>query len=342
MLNPRRIKDAGRKARNRLEVVQLKQEIYDEKALEWFVAEHGYEWRDVKGRTEGGLDFEGRVLAPILVDYDDDDPAAKRNYRIYHPLCHQGLFFDFAQCAPTEESVLSFATRFGFLCTYDVSFTTPELQGIYHNGEQLILWDWMISDMRQAIAFWKAVQTQDEKAAKELMTWDDTLGWTYMTYDSTGRRHVNRLVPDGKLVRLPKDKALDAARGFTQCIINGHLDSHCGAFIAKSEVSQCYIPRIRPTSLLGCIWWQFARTFTGEIAYKFCKICGSPIEVSKLAEGGHYSNREFCSGSCRQKDHRNKVSEARRLADSGKKPAAIAKAMGIELETIERWLTKRK
>src|SRR5262249_42659623 len=99
--------------------------------------------------------------------------------------------------------------------------------------------------------------------------------------------------------------------------------------------------RILPTSLIGAIWWQFARSVNGEARYQPCEACGRLIELS-TGNHGFRSDRRFCSKRCKFKGHRLRVKQAREMNAEGRTAQQIATALDTDVEAVKRWLTRTR
>ena len=91
--------------------------------------------------------------------------------------------------------------------------------------------------------------------------------------------------------------------------INNGLDGDATMRVLRHPVRDDYVLRVRPRTLLGCMWWQFAGAFTREMRIAECRVCRTPLELGPEA---FMSTREFCSQACKQKDHRARVKTGQR------------------------------
>lgn len=87
------------------------------------------------------------------------------------------------------------------------------------------------------------------------------------------------------------------------------------------------------------IWLQLSYAYMAETALRTCKICG---ELMVLSSSGFQSNREFCSGACKQKDHRKRVNHAKSLQSVGMDAGRIARKMNVPEGVINNWLKGRQ
>lgn len=54
------------------------------------------------------------------------------------------------------------------------------------------------------------------------------------------------------------------------------------------------------------------------------------------------TNRTLCSNACKAKAHRQRREQALELAAKGLTPRQIAKQVGSQLSTVQKWLEERK
>ena len=215
--------------------------------------------------------------------------------------------------------------------------------------------DWYTSivTMRDALSLWQAAIDNNDDILSRLTFKEaqppSPSRWT-ITFSSRFRRGFTTLWLyqdqfDPKMIRQLEsgDRAL-AAKIFVQRTINEGMSNQISPRLLWNPDKLQHIIRILPTSLIGAMWWQFARAVAGEVTYRTCRICGRPILVSSRRDSASKpfrSDREFCSSACRQKDHRIKVKEAKRLRSTGASIGAIAKKLDTGTIAIQNWLSTR-
>jgi hypothetical protein len=57
---------------------------------------------------------------------------------------------------------------------------------------------------------------------------------------------------------------------------------------------------LKPLSLLGAIWLQFAVAVEERRNFEKCKNCGRPFEISRAAATGKRSDAKFCTCASRE------------------------------------------
>jgi hypothetical protein len=96
---------------------------------------------------------------------------------------------------------------------------------------------------------------------------------------------------------------------------------------------------IVPRSLRDAIWLHFALAVIGHKKYGACDVCGKPYEISPQVAR---TNRTLCSAACKARAHRQRRDLAIKLAAEGRTPRQIAKQVGSQLSTVQKWLTEKK
>lgn len=286
--------------------------IVDDMASRWTRADGGYAWFDLA---------DGRCMAPKRDDGGPDDPFSGLRLKgtTYYPmLTAHGLFKRFAALDPTEEQFLKFADEFGSLLIRGIA---PEKKS-----------DWMKAyrSLSHAVDLWEWIERGDRRF--ELIGGEPR---------ETGRRKWI-LRRDGNYVAsdfIEADSPKHAAKRMLQERINSGLAGNITVRVLWHEGRREFVNRIYPTTLLGFMWWQFARAFAGDVKIVECKTCRKPLE---RGESAFMATREFCSAACKQKDHREKVKQVRALRAKGMAVGRIAKRFNTDPKTIRHWLTKVK
>jgi hypothetical protein len=97
--------------------------------------------------------------------------------------------------------------------------------------------------------------------------------------------------------------------------------------------------QVKPNSLLGALWIQFALAVAGNKKYRACATCRQWFELSpQIAR----TSKLFCSEACRSQAYRNRKEKAHLLAAEGKTFKQIAEELGSDLKTVQEWLKHRK
>jgi hypothetical protein len=314
-----------RKKRDARHAEDLKSTIFDDRVFDWNVSTVGYVWMNAR---------HGGDIVRVLTDGAAID--RKRPPNSYQPLLIHGLFDKFAGLQSDEEEIRQFANMYGMLYGAPVEFKTPSGSSSLQ-GETFTDWTLAIEQMNRALELWKWSMEGEKANLNAVLQWDNPHkeypkgSWRYYTVKPVHLDFLHLHAWDW----LTPTSLAPAGLSFVQCWINEQLAKHCPTGVLWDRDKREYVPRVTPRNLLGAMWWQFARMFFGEIDYRPCRICGALMEISKEARR---SDSEICSSTCRQRDHRRKVKEAKRLQAAGESIREIANQLKTKSSVIQHWL----
>ncbi|MFO0806224.1 MAG: hypothetical protein U0791_24235 [Gemmataceae bacterium] len=123
-------------------------------------------------------------------------------------------------------------------------------------------------------------------------------------------------------------------------MVNDELSVYSRCGLVWNERRKRFTLKAFPVTLLGLMWWQVARSMTGDVEYKQCEQCERWIETGP--DGHHASGKRFCSDACNQKHHRARVKQAKELKANGLSVSRIAKQLDTTPDVINHWLAKVK
>lgn len=284
---------------------------------------------DKKGRPSGEL-FE--LIVSSKGDYEGGEE--------YSPL-HEtaSLGSDFAKLAPEKDQIAAFASKWGFLTRPDAARTNEQRRKKRPEfGEAIVTWDRSIRDYQQAIAVLEWLRDGKERELeKRIVQEPESALWRFSSDDGRNILRFSIASPtNARTIFVLGGRVLAA-------YVNFHLMDHSyPSLLPTSRIGQeeHFVLRIRPKNLIGLLWWQLARKALGDVNYRLCKVCKSPLEISK-DDTGFRTNREFCSDVCKQKDYREKVKTAKKMHAEGLKIQLIAKHFGTTPNIIQNWVTKK-
>jgi hypothetical protein len=334
----------------------------------WWVSEAGYSWErsQLASQWSADLDLFAKRrpnYAQVLIDRDW---LASR--RTYSPLSIPELFRVFADTPLDPDGIRAFANEYGPLGVEVKLFDRARAidhrrrpQNYTHLGEPLSAWREEIAGLRRATRLWAALRSNNsDEVVRWVHRWcertDSDVRWCTATktrIDEDDAWLFVELGDDEETIGLfwmpallgpgdPKPFRRILAWRSLLWAVNNRLKKHCGqALYPRDEDDSEFAIRPLPTSLLGAMWWQLARAIAGEARYVKCKFCKRLIELSR-GDFGSRSDREFCGPSCKFKDHRRKVKEAKRLKDKGKTVEQIAERLGTKAKHVRKWLMKKK
>jgi hypothetical protein len=335
----------------------------------WRVYPSGYEWAWARvGSFSGSPAEQADEGTPQWVLVKSPARGGEHD-RLYSPLdTDSALFRTFAQLDwEDREAILAFANEYGMLLHQDRQvWLIPEDKPMPLTlGETWQDWAQQIDAMRRAVALWDMVEARDRDGLARHIRWQEAklpdddgagrveAGWVYSSHPEapTGpSRRGKEALPSPRRFRRLIDPVLDLfspgdiftpASDLIQRWVNEHLDGQVNVRVVYDVKTSKRVPRIVPRNLLSAMWYQFLQAFTSSRKYRACKECGKWFEISTEATGFRI-NRLFCGDPCKSKDYRRRKEQARELKTAGKTVKEIAKELDTDVDTIKKWLRKRK
>lgn len=296
------------------EVLRQPGSPFDDVKLGWAVEVAGHRWVDDCRCIDQKPD---RVITGIS---DEEKPEL----RIYPMSEVPGLFRTFAKLEPSEAVFVKFADKYGTLGLDHVP-----VQGGHKNAVGERWWDWFVAqrEFASAVRLWDAIQDGD--VSEFLHGTRRQEGWTAWEFRLDDQESLT--VP----MNLHESHPHDAARRFIQSWINEGLAERVVSRVLWHPDRRKYVAGVVPIKLIGFMWWQFARMFTGETRFTECLACQKPIEHGP---DGSFITRRFCNDACRQRHHRERVKQAKELKAKDWSLKEIAKELGTDTKTIKNWL----
>jgi hypothetical protein len=335
---------ASYRCRHRKTLNTEKSPVTDVTDFFWHVSPAGYCW--YQAQPHQGI--EGSPLSR-----DADNPKMQTQWvitgnlsgglptslQLYSPLITEtGLYRRFIEVDPYDrDSMLAFANTYGLL---GIGLRVDLRHGstsIHMLGEREHRWKEEIEIMRQAVAMWDMCSNNDATALSQLVHENGAGRWVVTVGDQT--EVVEPFLPNPDLFML--GNPIIPAGFVVQRWINDRLKQYTSPQVLYQMDRGERVFRIRPWSLLGAMWLQFALTIDCSRFHKSCKECSRWFEVSTEGDGKRV-NREFCSDRCKSKNYRRRKTEAIQLKSQGKTIAAIAKQLDTEPSTIKTWVSTGK
>src|SRR5262245_61338639 len=320
--------------------------------FEWRRCSAGYQWERRQWRELGRAGDEVREGRVLLAKADELLPT--------RPLREPLLFRRLAECSTTANAYQAFADQHGLL---GIPVQLAENNGVFIPwGDVGALdkpWSYHGPQIRGTVTVINALKAcKTTELSRWVMTdgevWNDKL---------RGRPGAPDCVHDAWYFAGQSDQGLwtdfigldtrnlsdsrpisrtTAARLLLVQVVNRYLSDHCVPYLEpRPQRADLCTVRMRPKTLLGACWWQFARLLAGQSGLRLCKECGRGIELSRDDTGSRI-DREFCSPKCKAKGHRARIRSAKQLKAQGKTVKQIAKALGTTTERVEYWLIKKK
>jgi hypothetical protein len=337
----------------------------------WAVPQGGFQWVDahemrVPQEGQSALALADRWL--IL-----RRPAHKREARAYRPLEDQAaLFRTFAETPPTEEGILQFADRYGWLGLRklvlpkeeivlgpnDKALATKSLGEKFSEawlgpskgvtGESLEAWEEGIWRMRFVLDLWDAIQRNDTACLRQFIGLQEgpngSRAATYRSSKEIGDYFAMGIIYDPTNGASAGEKHLRADGGITRLALwvvqkqmNEQLGTHTGPSLLYEPRKDRLNLKIVPKNLMGAMWLQFARGIDGNKDYRQCLECGRWFEISLEA---NRPTRFFCKDACRSKFYRRRVSDAQNLYLEGLSIEEIARRLETDTATVQGWIAR--
>jgi hypothetical protein len=266
--------------------------------------------------------------------------------RFYDPLReHSGLFKTFAATEPSEAAILSFADKYGSLgLAHETgSFLNlgigmvPDAEFVAPFSEFFEAWKSEIELMRSLTSLWTAVRESDQRTLQKFVAWQlDSVSCEVPGFFGSKTLAARWCRPE-LFSRLRAGDVITPSLCFVQDVINEQLQIQRvhPRLLWDSRLMNLGL-RMVPTSLIGCLWLQFAKAVEGHKEYRQCEVCRKWFEVggSRTAR----ADKRFCSPTCKAKAHRKKRDEALRLFQQLVPVREIARQLDTDLETVKGWV----
>ena len=259
------------------------------------VPKAGFKWCDA-GFFDVGVDFQ----------YSSHDPPVPRSYwdlikgrylvpvgryefetRTFDPFAeHTGLFLTFARLPVTEDAILNFANRYGWLGRRERvvqesdlpedDMSTAELEEIAYSwdiaehsefsGEGITAWDHEITRMRKAVDLWKELRNHEKRTT------------------------IDRLAPT------KTKQEITAGWRHLEALANSSLGSTGGVRLSWDGDQTEFRFQFQTEGLGKTLWLQFARAIVGKKEYERCKHCHSYFEIGP---GAGRKGKAYCTDACK-------------------------------------------
>ena len=251
------------------------------KTFRWFVPNHGYRW--IKKKKKKGRFWHLTESTPI---------GPPRPGKFYYPLVkYTGLHREFIKLEPTQDAVMGFANRYGWLGLQDQPL---EVDGKLHLAETLNSWGDNIGFMRILFDLHQNTRAENTKALGKVIHWTDRNVQFIDDRGKAGGVIASADVNPALYESLRRGEILKPARHYLVMALNRHLAE-------KTELKFLYdndqVVKVNmPLHLLGALWLQFGNAISGNREYRECAWCGRDFEISP---GVSRRDRKTCSTACR-------------------------------------------
>lgn len=261
-------------------------------SFEWRVSTQGYKWTETTGvnQPESGSDNPAPSSHAEQLLEETQAHASRprwyltsgygftaRSYRVkrYYPLQETpSLYEQFARIPLKREAIQEFANQYGALggdlaekirIPPEVS---PENRQTTGFGERLSSWKQEISTMNQALTLWEHARDGRNDELSLYIEWTSPDKVIYQSHPDRasrpdhGVRNViasRRKRPNLLQTLTEGDRILPAIVQIQQ-FVNSHLSDRVSSQLSRSENPSNLRLQVVPGSLIGAIWFQFARS----------------------------------------------------------------------------------
>jgi hypothetical protein len=319
----------------------------------WPVCEDGYMWlkwrlfvtRDGEpARTLSHTCRPTRKAELVLTAHSSD--GASYPIRYYNPLDTAPALFRLFADLPFDDrdAVRRFAESYGQIGLPRWGFDSKGT-GVCETHED---WVAQVAAMRAAVQVWDARRSRDGSGLRELLSpivVQGQVSWKYTApkweLKALGKARREQLIDPPRGIKFGRGDATLPAFFLVQKWANEQLKEHSQTALIYDVAAGQPLLRMRPNTLLGAMWFQFAREVAGSTSYRQCPVCKKWFEVP-LEENARKARQVFCSHPCKLRDYRRRQGQARRLWGEGRGVPEIAGATGTREATIRVWVKSFK
>jgi hypothetical protein len=133
----------------------------------------------------------------------------------------------------------------------------------------------------------------------------------------------------------PRDPR-DSATSVLDDIIRPQLERRVRRWLHWWSPEDRIVLRDQASDLCSGIWLQLAQAITLGLEHRRCLQCGTWFAIDPSNK--HQARKRLCSQLCNGKAYRERKAEAVRLRMDGLTPAAIAKQLASDTETVRGWV----
>ena len=266
------------------------------------------------------------------------------------------LYMKFTKLDLTEESIIDFADKYGFLDSPQEISAPFQWPRFNPRGERLQFWEKEILEMKNAVNIWQASgeKNYDLDYLKKCISFEKKdFSMRYYTWCIPDEEIPNREgYARNRAVSFPipqwcnDDDFMIIALCLLDNLINTKLENNKLAPRLKfsenpvkknpNRLEICF----QSTNLIGALWLQLARAIDASQELRRCIMCPNWFEIGSL-QGTSRRDKLFCSDRCRKKASRLRK-ETKQLLKDGEGINTIAKSINIPTDTLTLLLSRGK
>lgn len=247
-------------------------------------------------------------------------------FRAYNPFEQEpSLFLVFADLNPTFDEVVGFANKYGCIAS------------------EWAAWKPEILTMRASVELWQAILAKDERTLTRHVVWErePPLGPEFVSplqdlVEPVDAEDGPALPPKnfGKIGSWQWGDVIGPATHLLDKVFECKIRWNRAQMVTRRKNGQLTF-QVELRELLDVLWIQFASAVSASQAYRRCKLCNRPFELSPDV---NRADRMYCSDTCRVKHYQRRQAKARKLRQEGRNLREIAVEVDSNVKTIKRWL----
>jgi hypothetical protein len=219
----------------------------------------------------------------------------------YVPIkAYPALFRTFATLEPTEEAILRFSQRFGWL-------SRPEEIELDEYGkttryEPISIWIEEITEMKYVVTLWDMSQNQDQEGLKRFIDWKKFVRIEFKEAPDEEMEFLagHLLGPRSFSSHIPERDYLLPSISQIMHLVNNSLSNRVNLALHHSHDGQMKL-ELEPRDLLACMWVQFAKSINENKKHRKCLGCDLWFEIG--GQGGR-PDKTYCGDACRMRFNR--------------------------------------
>lgn len=195
--------------------------------------------------------------------------------------------------------------------------------------------------MKEAVALLDLVRAKNEGGLSRWLRWrEGSVDGPIKTFPDTWYYEGPSgpaMLAGGKPAYTPSD-IFSPAVGLVMSFANEKIQGHTVLALGRNHEGKPTL-EVRVSTLLTAMWVQLASAVAEPTDFRRCKVCNRWFAVT---EDFRQAERVFCQDACKSKDYRARKEKAQELAAAGKPAKVIAQELRTDLDTVKKWVGKRK
>lgn len=280
-------------------------------------------------------------------------------YRQYSMSERPLLYREFAETPSTEEGMVSFCQRNGFLFASNTTAHPPthclanriedEAAGaaasLWGDAEPLEMWYQWQAIVRNGVEWWDLLSGEQVTELTERIQQAPDGRWQFLIWKAHFRASRQGVYQDWQEVSLDRIgvakrqqlSVFDLARAFLFYELGATSGPDFIYGLSVDYVSPEPVVHVVPENLLSAMWMKLLADVAGNAQYRQCRVCNKTFELHPEKAR---TNRLYCSDACRFRSYRQKQESAWRLHQEGMTNEQIAGRLETTSERVKGWIAK--